>query len=515
MTIASLILALVVTSAADTSSGDPILYDFHASWCGPCQTMRPEVDKLVRRNYPIKSVDIDKNRGLAEQFQVEKVPTFIVADREGHVLARTMGVLPAADLAKFYNNATTRAEATAGREVHAEAESADAEDSAADAAPPTKATGRANPLPWETVVRIKMHLSSSQMGLGSGTIIYSDPDQSIILTCAHIFKGARQELTPLKDFRTKITVDLFDGKITDYRRPQLNCVEQGIVGEALDYDYTNDVGLIRIRPGRVLPASKVVPETWKPRPGMNMYSVGCSHGEDATAFDTQIIDPSVKMMVGNKSFYEMKCRIQPKEGRSGGGLYTTNGYVAGVCDFADPNDHVGLYAVPTAIHRLLDRNQMTALYKANDSGRMLAANPRGTRVRAQSDDEPAPTEARNFTIPGPERFQINTPETRVASAAGRSDAWSNPGLEGAGRSTRVSRRPDREGSFPGDPGPHPAGTALATESAQQPSSESLMLDMPEIPTPGDRTEPAPAAAPATSGKWRGVHSTARPGSNRD
>ena len=57
---------------------------------------------------------------------------------------------------------------------------------------------------------------------------------------------------------------------------------------------------------------------------------------------------------------------QPKEGRSGGGLYTTDGYVAGVCDFADPNEHVGLYAVPEAIRSpapLRPQPRLMALYK--------------------------------------------------------------------------------------------------------------------------------------------------------
>ena len=145
------------------------------------------------------------------------------------------------------------------------------------------------------------------------------------------------------------------------------------------------MGLIRIRPGRRLTASRVVPDYWEPKKGMKMYSVGCSHGQDATAWDTRILDPKVAMNTGNnQSFFEMKCANQPMEGRSGGGLYTTDGYVAGVCDFADPAEKVGLYATPTAIHRLLDRAQLTTLYKApaQGPGAMLAATGRSqTKVR--------------------------------------------------------------------------------------------------------------------------------------
>ena len=53
-------------------------------------------------------------------------------------------------------------------------------------------------------------------------------------------------------------VDLFDGKLHGERPAQVHFVES-VEGQAIDYDFTVDVGLIRIRPGRRLPASRVVP----------------------------------------------------------------------------------------------------------------------------------------------------------------------------------------------------------------------------------------------------------------
>ena len=146
-----------------------------------------------------------------------------------------------------------------------------------------------------------------------------------------------------------------------------------------------------------------------------MFTVGCSHGNDASAWDTTILDPRVGMSntATKEGFATIKCAHQPKEGRSGGGLYTTDGYVAGVCDFADPNEHVGLYAVPEAIHRLLDRNQLTVLYKppANGSNTLLAGDrtrpkpSNGTRLRTQSPEEsPEPV-----TLPPPSMVGITTP----------------------------------------------------------------------------------------------------------
>ena len=62
---------------------------------------------------------------------------------------------------------------------------------------PGRARPLVNPKPWETVVRIKMHLSDSEWGFGSGTIIHSTAEESIILTCAHIFRiKGRAQPTP-------------------------------------------------------------------------------------------------------------------------------------------------------------------------------------------------------------------------------------------------------------------------------------------------------------------------------
>ncbi len=517
MTFASLLLALVVTSAADTSSGEPVLLDFHASWCGPCQTMRPEVKRLTLKNYPIQSVDIDRSPEIAQQYHVERVPTFIVADSQGRVLARTEGVTPAADLARFYNEAKLKAADSAPEPPRAHRVAQTSADRAVDEpegeSSDSVAAAPVNPRPWETVVRIKMHLSSKEWGFGSGTIIYSDANESIILTCAHIFRDKAGRQQKFENFTTPISVDLFDGKTFVSQKPaMLRCIEKDIPGKALDYDFTNDVGLIRIRPGRVLPASKVVPESWQPKRGLPMFSVGCSHGEDATAWNTRILDPRVKMNSGdsNKSFYEMKCEFQPSEGRSGGGLYTSDGYVAGVCDFADPNEHVGLYATPAAIHRLLDHAKLTALYKnpSNDSGAMLASTTRSaTRVRAQSpSDAEASGAPQGLTIPPPGMFAIPTPEVKVASNREPAPSWHADEVDATLPSSRPSRRPTRESGEAIDPGAR-SGEVVATEVPREPSSDSAILDLPDPARTRGEVAPEPSPTRRAQSSWKGTHTT--------
>ena len=94
------------------------------------------------------------------------------------------------------------------------------------------------------------------------------PRKSIILTCAHIFKlEGRQPALP-RSSPGEITVDLFDGKL---QRPAAGrwstTPTRPYEGKAIDYDFSRDVGLIRIRPGRRLPSSRVVPPTGSRKPG--------------------------------------------------------------------------------------------------------------------------------------------------------------------------------------------------------------------------------------------------------
>ena len=68
------------------SMGQPVMLDFGASWCGPCNTMKPELEQANNdwngKAY-IKYIDIDLLRDVAEQFPVTVVPTQVFYDANG------------------------------------------------------------------------------------------------------------------------------------------------------------------------------------------------------------------------------------------------------------------------------------------------------------------------------------------------------------------------------------------------------------------------------------------------
>lgn len=59
----------------------PVLVDFSATWCGPCQAMSPilkDVAKVIKGKAKIIKIDVDKNASLAADMGVRGVPTFIL-----------------------------------------------------------------------------------------------------------------------------------------------------------------------------------------------------------------------------------------------------------------------------------------------------------------------------------------------------------------------------------------------------------------------------------------------------
>ncbi len=89
--------ALHVTKAnfqAEVMESDkPVLIDFWASWCGPCQMIAPVIEELAGEvtNAKICKVNVDEEMELAAQFQVMSIPTLLVI-KDGKVVASAVGV---------------------------------------------------------------------------------------------------------------------------------------------------------------------------------------------------------------------------------------------------------------------------------------------------------------------------------------------------------------------------------------------------------------------------------------
>ena len=87
-----------------TKSDKPVLVDFWAVWCGPCQMMAPILHELEAEmpDVQIGKVNVDEQMDLARQFRVVSIPTLIIF-KNGQEVQRMVGVTSKEELKDALN----------------------------------------------------------------------------------------------------------------------------------------------------------------------------------------------------------------------------------------------------------------------------------------------------------------------------------------------------------------------------------------------------------------------------
>lgn len=78
----------------------PVIIDISATWCGPCQQMKPIMEELAKElgsKYKFAEVNVDEARDLAIKFGVTSVPTFIFI-KDNQIVGKERGYMPSVDL---------------------------------------------------------------------------------------------------------------------------------------------------------------------------------------------------------------------------------------------------------------------------------------------------------------------------------------------------------------------------------------------------------------------------------
>ena len=87
-------------------SQKPVLVDFWAPWCGPCQVMGPVINELAegfQDKAVVGKVNVDDYPQLAAQYGIQSIPTLIIF-RDGKVVDQVVGTMPKSALAEKLEN---------------------------------------------------------------------------------------------------------------------------------------------------------------------------------------------------------------------------------------------------------------------------------------------------------------------------------------------------------------------------------------------------------------------------
>ena len=390
----AIILVLLSCATAAAQTGKLQLYFFTNPGCGPCRQVEPELEQLHREGFSVMKINTSMHPDWTRRFRVTKTPTVVLCSGNT-VVASHSGFIDAGTMRGWFQSANSNLRQT---QPSSQAKAASNKSS-------TIHKGTIQPkneleeLAMQATVRLKID-DPEGTSYATGTIIHAFENEALVLTCGHVFRDS--------DGKGEISAEY--GFLENQIR--------NTVGELIFYDAdARDIGLVAIKTdGSVKPVS-VAAANQPITASQSIFSIGCDHGERPTIRRSEII---------RQAKYDgvKKTEIvgRPVNGRSGGGLFTADGKLIGVCNAAVVDVDEGVYVALDTIHWQFEQARLAHLFSPGKATRQVASNDRAF-VKADMQVRLA----RNFNdIPVRSPLSKTPPAAKVASSQRSNEIRTNP-----------------------------------------------------------------------------------------
>ncbi|MCL4207694.1 MAG: trypsin-like peptidase domain-containing protein [Pirellulaceae bacterium] len=345
-------ISTILFAAVLASPGQTVLLDFHSDSCAPCVSMEPVVRRLMSDGFDVRRVNVDREQQLVRRFGVDRIPTFVLVS-ENREVDRVVGPASYERLRQMIATTGPSPASTGAAAVGTVARNPNAP-TASQASAASGLSPQQRALHASVRLRVEDPTGNS---FGTGTIIDARNNEALVMTCGHLFRDSSGQ--------GRIQADLF---APGSRGP--------VPGKLLSYDLKSDVALVIIWPGIPVTPVSVAPENHQVRPGDQVFSIGCDRGADATIRQSQVTALNKYLGPAN-----IEVAGQPVIGRSGGGLFTADGQLIGICNLADPKDDEGIYAALSLVHDHLAANLPRGVLQ-NNGVQIAAVNPPAASAQA-------------------------------------------------------------------------------------------------------------------------------------
>ena len=349
-------------------NGDPLrgqstdgLYFFTNAGCRPCQQLKPVLRGLAMSGYPITLVDTTQYPQYVQQFQISSTPTIVLVKNQREV-KRHSGLIDARTVESWFQSAgfTQQTQAVLRDNQSAPVLTPQQRDRliadhdrernrdqlSGDRSTIHKGTrtpgDRKEQVAMDATVRIRVE-DAAGFSYATGTVIHCHNGEWLVLTCGHVFRDSRG--------RGEISVEYDFADDRPVRAP----------ARLISYDAgARDIGLIAVSAGVDKTPVQVATRKAKVDRGLDVFSIGCDHGEPPTIRRTRV---KRKAAYDKERVVKYDIYGRPVDGRSGGGLFNDKGEIIGVCNAACVDFDEGIYTALDTIYWQIDEVRLAHLFQ--------------------------------------------------------------------------------------------------------------------------------------------------------